>query len=211
MRRGHSRIDSRCADNTGTGAQSFDFSRSDRGSSGACLIRVDGLNRQFSPDGKWWWTGTQWIAADELLANHLERFVVWLMNFIVWIPAIVCLSWLASNVFGDPVAFLVALAVYVLMFHLVPMSVWGLTIGGFIAGVRVVRIPDAGPPGIARGLLRLTTFMTTFPAVIALMLVTVQLFGLPRRLWWDVAAGTQVVVMRRVIAVSEAVPVFRDA
>jgi uncharacterized RDD family membrane protein YckC len=74
----------------------------------------------------------------------------------------------------------------------------GLSVGRWLAGIRVARL-DGGNPGIGAVLLRtVLVFLTGWVGLFVFMVT--EWFGhlgvegaVPRRMWWDAAAGTRLV------------------
>ena len=138
-------------------------------------------------------------AVGEGLADPFRRFLAWFINLVVGFAVIGGLAVVGSNYLPSGVANNLAYGVYFGLFHVVPIGMWGLTIGGLAAGVRVVRAADGESPGFLRALARLAIFTITFPAAVIvlglfLLPAAAQISNtLPRRLWWDAAAGTLVV------------------
>lgn len=136
------------------------------------------------------------VGAD--LADPFRRFLAWFINVIVGTAVIGGLALVGSNYLPHGVVNYLANGAYFGLFHLLPIRLWGLTFGGLVAGIRVVRAADGNSPGLLRALARLAIFTITFPAavvILGLFLIPAREFSntVPRRLWWDAAAGTLVV------------------
>lgn len=70
----------------------------------------------------------------------------------------------------------------------------GQSPGRYVARIRVVRVVDGGRPGLGRALLRtglvvVSGWLGIFIYLLALRYVDQS----PKRMWWDAAAGTQLV------------------
>jgi hypothetical protein len=79
-----------------------------------------------------------------------------------------------------------------LMIDLLLTAFTGQSIGRLATRIRVVRMDGGGAPGIPRALARIAIVITTgwvFPLATSRGL-HVGYGGLPRRFWWDAAAGT---------------------
>ena len=98
------------------------------------------------------------------------------------------------------------LAVYFLAIDLPLTALYGASAGRFLSGIRVRRTADGREPGWARAALRIVLVVSTAPAGFlywSIAHAVVQYLD-PRlgrfRLWWDVAAGTELVRRPRAFA-----------
>jgi uncharacterized RDD family membrane protein YckC len=72
---------------------------------------------------------------------------------------------------------------------------FGLSAGRFVTRIRVVRVSDGGPPGLWAAVLR--TGLVAITGWIGLFYYSLSLRfrdAAPPRMWWDSAAGTQLVL-----------------
>ena len=81
-----------------------------------------------------------------------------------------------------------------LLLDVVLTAFYGQTPGRYAARIRVVRARDGGPPGLWPALLR--TILVLISGWLGLFVYLLSLRyadQAPRRMWWDAAAGTQLV------------------
>lgn len=99
----------------------------------------------------------------------------------------------AVQVFVPDYGAFFALIAYVLL-DIVLTAFLGQSPGRYVARIRVVRVADGGRPGLGAALLR-----TSLVVISGWLGIFVYLLALryteqsPRRMWWDAAAGTQLV------------------
>lgn len=131
-------------------------------------------------------------------ANNVRRMLAVFIDFFVFFAA-----WFA---FGA--VFAVGSVYYALGFlfvlDVVLTGFLGVSVGRWLTGIRVVR--GDGQPGLIAALLRTTIVFLTGWVGLFVFMVT-EWFGhlgaegsVPRRMWWDAAAGTRLVSSKRTSA-----------
>jgi uncharacterized RDD family membrane protein YckC len=112
-------------------------------------------------------------------------FIDWFVFFGIWI---------AVGIFIQMNSLFVALGLFVLVDVLMTGFI-GRSAGRFATGIRVVRA-DGNAPGLARALVRTT--LVLFTGFVGFFVYALGAkFGAPTpRMWWDAAAGTQLVSTR---------------
>ncbi len=98
--------------------------------------------------------------------------------------------WAVFGIFVATAPLYFALRLF-LFIDLVLTAPWGLSLGRFLTGIRVLRT-DGRRPGLPRALLRIALVLLT--GWIGLF---VFLFISPDRMWWDAAAGRFVMARSR--------------
>jgi RDD family len=81
-----------------------------------------------------------------------------------------------------------------LLLDVVLTAFYGQTPGRYVARLRVVSVRGGGPPGLWPALLRTTLVLISGWLGLFVYLLSLRYADrAPRRMWWDAAAGTQLV------------------
>ena len=126
------------------------------------------------------------VVPASLVRRSLAVFIDFLVAFGVWVGAGVALRgawWL--------------LILFVL--DVIVTATWGSSPGRWICGIRIVRVADGEAPGVRAALVRTALVFTTgWLGVVAVAIAAHVHHNPGERMWWDAAAGTRLVSLRRV-------------
>lgn len=133
------------------------------------------------------------------LATHNQRILAVFIDFVVLCALgismlIAVLNFLPA--LNNPIGGYVWLGIFFVI-DLVMTALWGLSLGRFALGIRVIRLDDGRSPGLPRALARIALVLLTGVFAIPSRTGSGRTYlGLPDRFWWDRAAGTLLVRSR---------------